>query len=359
MKSKVKPKPLMFLLLIVVFIAFVLLVMGLSWIYFTSPVNKNDDKEVKIVIDKGTSTVGIGKKLKENNIIKSELFFKLYIKLNNVNNLKASTYRFKKSMSLSEVIELLEKGHISNEDALKLTFKPGGRITEYAKVIGNNTDTSYEDVIKLMKDKTYIKSLINDYWFLTDSILNENIYYPLEGYLTPDTYYFNDKRVDTKEIIERMLDETEGILEDYKSTIEKDPHYYMTMASIVQLEGTTTENRKQIVGVFINRMEKGYNLGSDVTTYYALQADMKEDLDSASFSTINPYNTRAANMIGKMPVGPICNPGESSIEASVNPDKNDYLFFVADKHGKIYFTKTNAEHDKKVAEIKANGDWIF
>ena len=106
-------------------------------------------------------------------------------------------------------------------------------------------------------------------------------------------------------------------------------------------------------------MASGYNLGSDVTTYYALQADMKEDLSAAQFATINPYNTRGANMIGKMPIGPICNPSTSSIEASVNPGQNDYLFFVADKHGNIFFTKTNAEHDKKVAEIKAKGDWIF
>ena len=151
----------------------------------------------------------------------------------------------------------------------------------------------------------------------------------------------------------------EDNLEPYKATMSTDPHYYMTMASIVQLEGTNTENRKQIVGVFKNRMASGYNLGSDVTTYYALQADMKEDLSAAQFATINPYNTRGANMIGKMPIGPICNPSTSSIEASVNPGQNDYLFFVADKHGNIFFTKTNAEHDKKVAEIKAKGDWIF
>ena len=64
-------------------------------------------------------------------------------------------------------------------------------------------------------------------------------------------------------------------------------------------------------------------------------------------------------MIGKMPIGPICNPSMSAIEASAKPTKNDYLFFVADKYGNIFYTKTVAEHDKKVAEIKANGDWIF
>ena len=209
-----------------------------------------------------------------------------------------------------------------------------------------------------MKDKQYITSLINDYWFLTDKILDDNIYYPLEGYLAPDTYFF-DKDVSTKEIIKTLLDEMEGNLEVYKSIMINDPHYYMTMASIVQLEGTNTENRRQIVGVFKNRLASGYNLGSDVTTYYALQVDMKEDLSAAQFATNSPYNTRGANMIGKMPIGPICNPSTSSIEASVNPDQNDYFFFVADKHGNIYFTKTNAEHEKMVAEIKAKGDWIF
>ena len=64
-------------------------------------------------------------------------------------------------------------------------------------------------------------------------------------------------------------------------------------------------------------------------------------------------------MGGKMPVGPICNPGKTSIAASANPTKNDYFYFVADKNGKVYYTKTLAEHNKKIAEIKANGDWIW
>jgi aspartyl-tRNA synthetase len=105
----------------------------------------------------------------------------------------------------------------------------------------------------------------------------------------------------------------------------------MTMASIAQLEGTNTENRKEIVGVFENRLNSGYNLGSDVTTYYAFQESMKKDLTAEQFNTANPYNTRGPQMIGKMPVGPICNPNNSSIEAAVNPTASDNLFFVADK----------------------------
>lgn len=326
--------------------------------YLVSPVDSKDNEDIKVVIEKGTSGSQIGDVLKEKNIIKSKILFKVYLKIYKVNSLKASTYRFKRSMSLKDVIKLLEDGYVSNDDALKLTFKPGERITNYAKVISDNTDSNYDDVIALMKDKEYLSGLINNYWFLTDKILDEDIYYPLEGYLAPDTYFF-DRDVDVKTIVKTLLDEMEDNLEKYKTTMINDPHYYMTMASIVQLEGTNTENRKQIVGVFKNRLSSGYNLGSDVTTYYALQADMKEDLSAQQFATINPYNTRGANMIGKMPIGPICNPSNSSIEASINPDINDYLFFVADKHGNIFFTRTNQEHDKKVAEIKAKGDWIF
>ena len=355
MKLKYKPKILLIVLIILIII---ICVSFFSWMYLVSPVDKNDDREIKVVIEKGMYGSKIGDKLKEENIIKSKFLFKIYLKIYKVNSLKASTYVFKKNMSLIEIIRLLENGTVTNDDALKLTFKPGERITDYSKVISDNLDVSYDDVISIMKDRNYISSLVNDYWFLTNDILDENIYYPLEGYLAPDTYFF-EKDVEVKTIIKKLLDEMGGKLEKYKDIISSNPHYYMTMASIVQLEGNNTENRKQIVGVFKNRLASGYNLGSDVTTYYALQLDMKEDLDSSQFATINPYNTRGANMIGKMPIGPICNPSDSAIEASINPYENDYYFFVADKHGNIYFTKTNAEHDKKVAEIKANGDWIF
>ena len=356
MGVKIKPKP--FLIFLIIF-AIMLIGFGCGWVYLVGPVDKSNDKDVKITVKSGTSTLKIAEILKENKIIKSKLIFRLYIKINHVNSLKAATYRFKKSMSLDEVIKLLEEGRTSNEDALKLTFKPGQRITDYAKVISNNTNTSYDDVIAIMKDREYAKELINKYWFLTDKILDENIYYPLEGYLAADTYYFDDEKVSTKEIIKRLLDKENANLEKYKTILVNDPHYYLTMASVAQLEGTNTENRKKIVGTFKNRLSSGYNMGSDVTTYYALQIDMKEDLNAEQFATINPYNTRAANMINKMPIGPICNPSLSSIEASVYPEDSNYLFFVADKHGNIYFTSTNAEHDKKVAEIKAKGDWIF
>ena len=64
-------------------------------------------------------------------------------------------------------------------------------------------------------------------------------------------------------------------------------------------------------------------------------------------------------MAGRLPVGPICSPSNSAIEASVNPTDNDYIYFVADKNKKIYYSKTLKEHETTIKEIKDKGDWIW
>ena len=210
-----------------------------------------------------------------------------------------------------------------------------------------------------MTNKEYCQTLIDKYWFLTIEILNENIYYPLEGYLSPNTYEFENKDISIETIIEKMLNETDKTLQKYKNKLTNSVHYYITMASLAELEGTNSENKKSIVSVFENRLAKNMNLGSDVTTYYALQLPMDSDLTTAQFGTANPYNTRSTTMMGKMPIGPICNPSIESIEASLNPTNSNYYYFVADKYGKIYFTSTLKEHEIKVQEIKEKGDWIW
>ena len=351
-----KPKPLLF---IFIFLAVICIAAGGAWVYLSGPVEAGNDEVVDVEISSGTSTRKIGEILEEKGLIHSQYMFMIYVKLYKVNNLKASTYQMNKGMDLNEIINVLQEGSTYNPNAIKLTFKEGQRITDFAKTISDNTNNDYDSIITMMKDRNYISKLITNYWFLTDVILDDDIYYPLEGYLAPDTYYFDNKDVDVDTIINTMLKEMDNKLSSYKSVIGNDVHKYMTMASIVELEGTNTENRKMIVGVFNNRLSKGMNLGSDVTTYYGLQADMKNDLTSQQFNTVNAYNTRSTTMMGKLPIGPICNPSLSSIEASIEPTDNDYLFFVADKHGKIYYTKTMKEHEAKIAEIKANGDWIF
>lgn len=353
--KKRKKKPLFY----IVIIALMLIIIGGSILFLTGPVNSFDKKDVEVQINSGATGDKVGDILKEKGLIRSKNAFKLYLKINKVNNIKAATYVFNKSMSLDTIVKELQKGSDYNPNLIVLTFKEGKRITDYAKLIESKTNNSYDDVINTVNDKEYLKELISKYWFLTDSILDSNIYYPLEGYLAPETYHFDNKDVTVKEIVETMLKQEEKVLEKYKDKMSNNPHYYMTMASIVELEGTNTENRKMIVGIFENRLNSRMNLGSDVTTYYGLQVAMTSDLTSEQFASDNMYNTRNPKMIGKMPIGPICSPGVYSIDATINKTDNDYLYFVADKNGKVYYSKTLAEHNQKIAEIKKNGDWIW
>ena len=346
-------------------IATIFLILGLLLLgtfgfyqYEISPTDKKSTATYEVVVKQGMSTSEIADLLKKKNLIRNSFFFKVYMKLNRKQTIKAATYDLKKSMDLDTIISLLEVGK-ANDD-ISITFKEGKTIKDYAKVLSTNTNISEEDFLAKMKDKTYLTSLINSYWFLTDTILNDDIYYGLEGYLAPATYNFKDKDVSIEEVVKTLLDQEETNLEPYKNKVNKaNIHDILTLASMAELEGVKEKDRKMIVGVFQNRLSKNMNLGSDVTTYYAFSEDMTKDLTSEMFNTYNPYNTRSSQMAGKLPVGPICNPSKSSIEASINPTSSDYYYFVADKNGNVYYTKTSSEHSAKVKELKDKGDWIW
>lgn len=344
----------------IIFLIIGVLLLGMFGLYQyqVSPTDKSSNAKVEVVIKQGMSTSQIASLLKKKYLIRDEFFFKVYMKLNRRDSIKASTYYLSKNMSLDNIVSLLEKG-ASNTD-ISITFKEGKTIKDYAKVLSETTNISEDEFLTKMKDKTYLTSLIKSYWFLTDAILDSNIYYGLEGYLAPDTYNFKDKDVTVEEVIKTLLDQEEKNLSPYKDTLSKmNVHEVLTLASISELEGLKDTDRKLIVGVFQNRLSKGMNLGSDVTTYYAFNQAMDKDLTSEMFNTYNPYNTRSSEMAGKLPVGPICNPSIESIKASINPTKSDYYYFVADKNGNVYYTKTSSEHSAKVKELKEKGDWIW
>ena len=360
MKRRLKIKNIIILVLILL----ALIISCLVGIYFydLTPINSKSNEEIEVVIPAGSSRKKISKILKDKKLIRSETVFMIYIKLNNKNSLKASTYRLKKSMSLGSIVNTLEEGNSYNPDEIKLTFKEGINIRKLAKVIDEKTNNTYNDVLLKLQDKTYIKSLITKYSFLSDKILNKDIYYPLEGFLFPDTYIYKNKDVSIEEIFTSMLDGMDKVLSKYKDDInksKKDVFDIITMASVIEGESPKEEDRKNISSVFYNRLKLKMPLGSDATTYYAFKVDMGErDLYAKELNTYNPYNTRGPKMEGKLPVGPIGLPSISSIEASINPNDTEYLYFVTDKNRNTFFSKTFAEHNKAIKEIKDKGDWL-
>lgn len=318
--------------------------------------------EVEFKVENGSTYYTIASKLKKAGLIKSEFCYKLYIKFNRPKvALGSGIYKLNKNMSVKKIINALAKHNSRDPDAIVLTFKEGKNMRWIASYIEENTNNSKEDVYNLLSDKAYLNELINKYWFLTNDILNDKIYYSLEGYLYPNTYDFKNKNVSVKEIFERLLDETEAKVKKFKNSIESNSytvHQIFTLASIIELEAGKSKDKNGIASVFYNRLSNNMPLGSDVTTYYAAKVDMSErDLTYAEVNDINSYNTRSSSMAGKFPIGPICNPTVESISAVLKPEKNDYYFFVADKNGNTYFTKTYNEHTAKVKELKEKGLW--
>lgn len=351
-------------ILIMGIIAIILLIVigAIIW-YFTSisPVSKNED-EVEVIIPLGSGTNRIADILKENNIIKNKTAFKLYVKLNKVSDFQAGTYYLKQSMNLKEITEMLKTGIMHDPNQLSLTYLEGKNFRWLAKKIAENTNNTEEEVMAVVEDEKYIDTLIDKYWFLTDDIKDKNIYYSLEGYLFPDSYMIENKDAKVEDIFEKMLDRMEKILDEYKDEIENSKysvHEILTIASIIEMESMSDEGRKDVSSVIYNRLNSGMAIQSDVTTYYAVKVDMGErDLYQKELDTYNPYNTRGPNMDGRLPIGPISSVSKNSIEAALEPSNTDYLFFVADKNGKLYFTKTVSEHNEIVNKLKAEGLWF-
>ena len=336
------------------------LVVAVCTFYNINMAKVSNDNTLKEVTIKAGSINSIANTLKENNLIKNITIFKVYTRLTNKTNLKAGTYNFSEDMGEKKIVSLLEEGK-TNEN--NITFKEGINVRGIAKLISKKTNNSYDSIITIMNDNNYIDELISKYWFLTNDIKNKNIYYPLEGYLFPDTYNVM-KDTDIKDIITKMLDETDNKLSKYKDSITNNKlsiHEIITLASVVELEVANKDDRKSVAGIFLNRLDSKYfpTLGSDATSYYGAKIDdwSANRLTSVELNDCsNKYNTRCAYNKG-LPVGPIGNPSIESIEAVLNPEKHNYYYFVNDCKGKLYMSKNETEHNNIINKLKKENNW--
>ena len=318
----------------------------------------NDSTLKEVVIERG-SIDSIANTLYRQNMIRSKLVFNLYVRISGNTNLQAATYKLSENMGTKKIVDILSDGNGESKE-FSITFKEGINMRRVASIISDSTNHSEDEVYSLLADDSYLDELIAKYWFIGEEVKNKDIYYSLEGYLYPNTYSISSRNAEISEIIEKMLDEMGKQLEDYRTEIESSSlsvHELLTLASIVELEGTNSDDRHNIARVFFNRMNNNMNLGSDVTTYYASKIDMGErDLYSKEVNDCNGYNTRCLSFKG-LPVSPICNASIDAIVSVLEPSKNDYLYFVADKNMKVYFSKDVEEHNKVIKNLKSKGLW--
>lgn len=340
MKRKIKKKVVVIGLSCLIFL---FLVIGMYGFSLTS-ISKEKEM-VTFSVRSGASKIEIASDLKTAGLIRSKTSLLVYLFFNKDLNLQAGKYELSRNMNVSEILETLNKGAIKS-DTVKLTFVEGKNVNDFIKLISEKFKYTEAEVKEVLASREFIQELVEKYDFLTDEVLNGNIYYALEGYLFPDTYEILED-ASIKEIIIKMLDNTKVKLESlHLEKSEYSIHEILSMASIVELEAVSESDRARVAQVIYKRLEMGKGLGMDVTTYYAVKKTLGETLTMSDLRTVNPYNTSESNasMHGKLPVGPICNPSLMSINAVLNPSDTDYIYFYANiKTHEVFFANTYEE----------------
>jgi UPF0755 protein len=318
------------------------------------PVDESSKEEVTVEIPIGSTATGIGQILEENGIIRDAQVFKYYVKFKNESGFMAGEYKLKPSMTLAEVIDAIKTGSIMKEVVFQITIPEGKQLTQIAQIIAEKTNREQKQVLEQLNDQEFIATLMEKYPnILTDKIVDEQVKYPLEGYLFPATYPFYEEKPSLEEIVTAMLDKTRSVVMEYIPLAEEkglSVHELLTLSSLIEEEATESVDRAQISSVFYNRMEAGMKLQTDPTVLYA-HGEHKERVYYKDLEIDSPYNTY---QIYGLPPGPIANAGTMSIEAAINPADIDSLYFLATPSGKVLFSDTLEEHNRKKAEHITN-----
>lgn len=316
-----------------------------------NPVDPDSNEEVLVDIPMGSSSSTIAEILEDHGIIDNALIYRVYIKVNNVTGFQAGEYSLSPAMTLEEVSAELLSGRVLTEALYTVTIPEGRTLEEIAVLLENSTGIDQEEFLEQMNDDAYIQSLIERFpLILSEEILDNDIRYPLEGYLFAATYPIYEETPSIDTVVTQMLDKTEDVIRNYYNEIDElgefSIHELLTFSSIVEREARNEEERRLISGVFYNRLEEGMRLETDPTVIYAIG----EHVDRVLFSHLeidSPYNTYR---IFGLPIGPISNFGESSLRAVLDPEDTNYLFFVAAPDGTIYYSETFEEHRRLANE---------
>jgi UPF0755 protein len=341
------------LVISILLLLLIVLISGGGYLYIDSalkPVDAESKILKKVDIPIGSSVTGIGETLQSHGIIKSAKVFKYYVKLKNEAGFMAGEYQLSPSMDVPEIVSRLKTGKVLAKASFKLTIPEGKQLEEIAAMMAKATKQKQEDVLNKLNNIEFIKTLMAKYPdILTEEILNSSVKYPLEGYLYPATYPFYKQNPSVEEMVTAMLNQTRKVVSAYSEESKKknlSVHQLLTMASLVEEEATEKADRKTIASVFYNRMKKGMMLQTDPTVLYA-QGKHKERVLYEDLEVDSPYNTYKNT---GLPPGPIANAGKASIEASLEPEKTDYYYFLATSDGDVIFTKTLEEHNKEKAK---------
>ncbi len=300
-----------------------------------------EGKEIEVTIAEGSTANQIGKLLEEKGVIASSSDFTKAVKEKDAaSSLKPGTYHLIGGTDAGEIVDIL----ISGKTGYSLTIPEGYSLSQIAKTVEQTCGIDAD----AFEQQATVANYKANYAFL-----DEATEATLEGYLFPDTYSISYTD-DADAIIRQMLDDYETRMGNVDLSAAQqnnlDSYGVLTLASIIEKESHDDSDKATIASVFLNRMNADMNLGSDVTTYYAVGKDLTDELTSDDLGSTNPYNTRNPLSRG-LPPGPICSPSMASIQAAAAPADTNYLyFFYSNSEEKVMYFETADDFNKAWAE---------
>jgi len=313
---------------ILISISIILITAGI-FLYFNSAPSLMQSEH--FIVESGESIHSAGKRLKKNNLISSEKFFKAISYLYRHKGIRIGKYKIYDGMTSIDIFKKLSSGDVITR---KVTIPEGFNIYQIAERLESHDITSSGKFLYYSFNRDFLRTI--------------KIHSPsAEGYLFPDTYVFPENS-DARDIIlfmhKKMRSVVRGIKGNLKSSQKMETQKLLTLASLVEKEAKVPSEREYISAVFQNRLRKNWRMDCDPTVRYAVKK-FKGRITYSDLDSDSPYNTYRRK---GLPPTPICSPGRKSIMAVLKPADTDYIFFVARNDGSHYFSKTLKEHNKAV-----------
>lgn len=306
------------------------------------------DNKITFEIKEGETVAALIQKLKDQKIISSDFLLKQYLKFTGADTkIKAGLFEISPPITLEKIVAALQ---VEGKNERNITIIPGWDLGDIAKYFDAEGIASSTDLFALTGTPAvfgpWASTTFADYPLLKNKPQNVS----LEGYLAPETYriYKNEK---IEDIVKRLLDERQGqfttqMLQDIQSQ-GKSVHQILTLASILEKEVKTSEDRKKVADLFWRRIDAGMGLQADSTVHYlsgregdVFTKQKEREIDSL----YNTYKYR------DLPPGPISNPSLDSIMAAIYPTPNNAVYFLTTTEGEVIYSRTLDEHNTNVVK---------
>lgn len=329
-------------ILFFLFFAIALLPLGRFALFAFSASKPGARSTLLVLVQKGQSPNEITKTLTSQGIVSDPQSFLWLGRLTRQwRSIKAGEYEISSSMTPIEIFSILTSGISASHP---VTVREGENMYEVADDLESKHLATREHFLSLCRDPHFIASL--------GFFQKEQLPVSLEGYLFPDTYFFNRTQTDsemTRQMVRRFFTAW-GKREEARATeLKMSRNEVITLASMIEKETGAPEERPLISSVFHNRLQKRMKLQSDPTTIYGMWERYEGKIHKRDLMEKNNYNTY---YVSALPIGPIGNPGKESIQAALYPSTSSFLYFVSHNDGTHEFTKNFEDHNRAVRKFQ-------